>query len=460
MSEFLFICLGLVFGGVLGGAAGWILGSRHARKNRNESLSGLENELRRQNGRLEEEVEVLRGNLSETASARSAAEARLEAMEQYMADQKRLFDRNLAEMKEDRERALSNLKEAFQGLSAETLKQVQPDFLRLANETLSKFHETAKGDLAKRQESILGMLKPLEEQLDAYQKRLSHSESSQAAALGEVRKQFENLAGQSNTLANETLQLRRILSSSQARGRWGEDTLRRVVEAAGMSPHCDFKEQMTSESGESKPDMIVHLPGEREIIIDAKVPDIDCLRDMDASEPAIRDNALKSLAARMRSTIKGLSDRAYPKRFNNALDHVVLFLPAESLFSRALEGDPDLIVWASAKNVLIATPASLIALLRTVSLSWQQHAQTENAKMIAGAAQELYSRICTFAGHFDNIRSGLERANRAYNDAVGSFERSVRPSGERLKKLGIGAVGKDIANITEVEEPLRLLSDS
>ena len=156
-----------------------------------------------------------------------------------------------------------------------------------------------------------------------------------------------------------------VLKSNQARGRWGEETLRRVVEAAGMSAHCDFSEQ--TQEGEAKPDLIVRLPGDRVIIVDAKVPDLDFLNALEAADPMKRAESLAAHAAKLKATIKALADRDYPRQFPNALDYVVLFVPAESLFSAALEGDHDLIVWAAEKRILLATPASLIALLRSVA---------------------------------------------------------------------------------------------
>src|SRR5688572_16603743 len=347
------------------------------------------------------------------------------------------------------------LRETFKALSTDSLREAQVEFVRLSKETFAQFQETAKGDLSQRQQAIATLLKPLEEQLQTYQKRLHDTSASQSAALGEVNRHLQLLAQQSQSLSTETLQLRRVLSSNQARGRWGEETLRRVIEAAGMSAHCDFTEQ--TQSGDAKPDLIVRLPGDRVIIVDAKVPELDFLSAMDTADAAKRAEALTQHADKLRGTIKALAARDYPRQFPNALDYVVLFLPAESLFSAALEGDRELIVWAASKQIMLATPASLIAILRSVSLCWQQHAQTENAREIAEAAQELYERICTFSRHFESIATGLDRANKAYNDAVGSYERMVRPSGERLVKIAGGSNGaKQLAKAEEVEENLRL----
>jgi DNA recombination protein RmuC len=270
--------------------------------------------------------------------------------------------------------------------------------------------------------------------LESYQRRLQQSETSQATVLGEVKKQLEGLAQNSQALSTETFALRKVISSNQARGRWGEETLRRVVEAAGLSPHCDFSEQ--TQSDDKKPDLLVHLPGNRLIIVDAKVPDLDFLHSIDAADSKARAVALSNHAAKLRETIKDLAKKDYPAQFQGSLDYVVLFLPAESLFSAALEGDCELILWAAKRQIMLATPASLIALLRAVSVCWQQHAQTVNAREIAEAAQELFTRVAKFTEHFERIRAGLDRANAAYNDALGSYDRMVRPAGEKLARLG------------------------
>lgn len=265
---------------------------------------------------------------------------------------------------------------------------------------------------------------------------------------------MELLSQQSQNLANETQQFRMVLRSNQARGRWGEETLRRVVEAAGLSAHCDFSEQ--TREGDAKPDLIVRLPGERVIIVDAKVPDFDFLNALESADPVRRAESLATHAGKLKATIKALADRDYPRQFPNALDYVVLFVPAESLFSAALEGDRDLIVWAADRRILLATPASLIALLRSVAVSWQQHAQTENAAAIAEAAQDLFTRVCKFTEHFQKIRDGLERANGAFNDAVGSYERMVRPAGDRIQKLRAETSGRELADVPPLDTTLRL----
>ena len=444
----------MLIGVIVGGALGFLVGWLYRRGQAVAPDDRLANELRQQLTQREAELAKLRDQLTTAASRQAAADASRAAAEKLINDQRELHEKSLRDAKEAQEKALADLRTAFKALSVDTLRELQPQFIERVTETVARLQETGKGDLTRREEAIKTLVKPLEEQLKIYQQRLQQTESAQSTTLGEVKKHLETLAQQSQSLSNETLQLRRVLSSNQARGRWGEETLRRVVEAAGMSAHCDFSEQ--TQAGDSKPDLIVRLPGDRVIIVDAKVPELDFLSALEAADAAKRSASLVAHAAKLKNTILDLAKRDYPSQFPNALDYVVLFLPAESLFSAALEGDHDLIVWAAGKRIMLATPASLIALLRSVSVSWQQHAQTENTRAIAEAAQELYTRVCKFTEHFEKIRAGLEKANAAFNDAAGSYERMVRPSGERLLKLRGDAQGKELPDVQPLNTTLRL----
>jgi DNA recombination protein RmuC len=452
MSNGAYLVIGLAAGGGLGLFIGWLVGSR--KQTVAPADARLENELRQQLGQRETELSQTREQLSQSKTSLATAQANQAAAEKILAEQKQLHEQHLRDAKAAQEKAIADLREAFKAMSADALKQSAPEFLRLAEERFGKFQETAKGDLAQRQEAIKTLVEPLKQQLETYQKNLQQSSAAQSGALGEVKKHLETLAQSNVMLAAETAQFRSVLKSNQARGKWGEETLRRVVEAAGMSTHCDFTEQTTS--GENRPDLIVKLPGDRFIIVDAKVPDLDFLGGLESADETKRTAALAGHAAKLKATIKVLADRDYPAQFKNALDYVVLFVPAESLFSAALEGDHDLIVWAAEKRILLATPASLIALLRSVSVSWQQHAQTENAQKIAESAQEFYARVVKFSEHFEKIRAGLDRANSAFNDAAASFQTRVRPAGERLAELGGASSAKDLADVQPLDATLRL----
>ena len=452
MTAGAYLLLGSLLGALVGLLLGWMLGRRG-----NSPDDRIENELRQQLSQREADLARVRSDLTQATNLQAAAEAEKKAAEKLLLQQKDSQEQSLRETKLAQERALADLRSAFKALSVDTLRELQPQFIERVTETVAKLQESSKGDLAQRQQAIATLVEPLKQQLETYQKRLQQAENAQATTLGEVKRQLDALAQQSQTLAQETQQFRVVLKSNQARGRWGEETLRRVVEAAGMSAHCDFTEQ--AQAGDGKPDLVVRLPGERVIIIDAKVPDLDFLTALEAADSNRREESLAAHATKLKSTIKALADRDYPRQFPNALDYVVLFLPAESLFSAALEGDRDLLVWAAGKRILLATPASLIALLRSVSVSWQQHAQTENAQKIAEAAREFFSRVVRFTEHLEKIRGGLERATAAYNDAAASFQTRVRPAGERLSELGGGVAGKQLAEVQGLDSGLRLSAD-
>lgn len=483
--EILFSVVGVLAGFILG----WWLASSRAGKSSPAGGPGVEGELRGQidqkNSMLEaaaEREKLLIGDRSAALAAKDALAAQFESLQgkhqslearnealgreqvQVAADLAKAradlgaANHLLLEQRGTHEKALADLREAFKALSADALKQSAPEFMRLAADQFAKLQESAKGDLHQRQEAIAGLLKPLEAQLKTYQDRLQQSESTQSTTLGEVKKQLESLTLNSLSLAQETERFRMVLKSNQSRGRWGEETLRRVVEAAGMSPYCDFVEQATGEDG--RPDMIVRLPGERVIVVDSKVPDLEFMATLESADPETRKVSLRAHSEKLKETIKGLADRDYPSKQANSLDYVVLFLPAESLFSTALEGDGDLIVWAAKRKIMLATPASLIGLLRGISVSWDQHKQTENGKAIGEAARELYSRVAKFTEHFESIRDGLEKANKAYNAAAGSYERMVRPSGQRLLEQGLPRDGKDLAEISLLDTPLRKIEGS
>lgn len=453
---------------VAGVVLGWFLGGARAKL----AESRIETELRQQIAGLEQRISEFQEASRESGERRARAEAESAALRKQALDNeerhgRQLVDRDtfyqrqlqdlkehharvLGELRNSQDKALADLKESFRALSADALKENTPAFLALAQENLGRLQAEARGDLDARKMEIEALLKPLQEQLTGYQ---ALSQASQKT-IGEVVQQLGDLKRTNELLASETSRFRTVLSSNQARGRWGEETLRRVVEAAGMSAHCDFSTQVSED--DSRPDMLVRLPEDRVIIVDAKVPDLDFVTALETAEPMARTQLLREHAAKLKQTIRALAARNYPQKFDNALDYVVLFLPAESLFSAALEGDQDLLVWAAQQRIMLATPASLIALLRSVSISWQQYAQTQNTRVIADTAKELYQRVATFYEHFVRVGKGLRSAADAWNDAVGSYEKRVRPSGERLLELKVDASGKEMPALGVIEESLQL----
>ncbi len=446
-----YLFVGILVGLIVGCVAGWFYGRKTA------PISPVENRIEQE---LRAQIETLRADLAQVSDARraaetayAAAEAKVVAADQRAEEVRRTSAEQFLALRGEHDRNLAQMREAFSALSSDALSRMQPQFLELANATLEKQATAAKGDLSERQQAIAGLLKPMETLLKNYQERLAQSETNQSNAIGQVSKHLETLAQQSIALSGETLQLRRVLGSNQTRGRWGEETLRRVVEASGLSTHCDFVEQ--TQSDDKKPDLLIKMPGDRLIIIDSKVPDLEFLSALNESDDTKRALALKQHADKLKQTIKALADRNYPAQFPNALDYVVLFLPAESLFSAALEGDRELILWAEQRRIMLATPTSLIALLKSVSITWQQNDQAANAREIATAAEELFSRVSVFVRHFEAMRAGLSKANDAYNDAVGSYERSVKPQGERVIKLGVNAAGKQLGDVPLLTGNLR-----
>lgn len=458
MQDALLIILPLI-GLIVGGLVGFIIAARKGREAqaRADAAGRIEAELRGQVQQRDTELTATREKLASEQQGRVAAETKEQNAAARLVEQQQQQAQALADVKIAQDKALGDLREAFAALSLKALKETQPEFLRLANETFEKLAKTADGNLKARQEAIDGVIKPLKDQLAEYQKRLQTAEQKQTETLGAVRQQLETLQNQSQSLASETNQLRRVLSSSQARGRWGEETLRRVVEAAGMSAHCDFVEQTAS--GDTRPDLLVKLPGDRVIIVDSKVPDLDFLAALGTADETTRREKLAAHAAKLKGTIRDLAARNYPKQFPAALDKVVLFVPAESLLSAALEGDPNLIVDAASQSILLATPSSLIALLYAVAMSWQQDAQTRNAREIGEVGKELFERVTKFIEHFVGIREGLEKAGKAFDNALGSYERRVRPSGEKLIKLAGGLADAELPEIKPAETMLRQLPD-
>lgn len=450
----------LLAGLIVGGLAGFIFAARKGREAqaRADAAGRIEAELRGQIQQRDTELTATREKLAAEQQGRVAAETKEQNAAARLVEQQQQQAQALGDLKAVQDKALADLREAFAALSLKALKETQPEFLRLANETFEKLAKTAEGNLKARQEAIDGVVKPLKDQLAEYQRRLQTAEQKQTETMGAVRQQLEALQNQSQSLASETNQLRRVLSSSQARGRWGEETLRRVVEVAGMSAHCDFEPQV--QAGDTRPDMLVNLPGDRVIIVDSKVPDLDFLAALGTADETTRREKLAAHAAKLKATIQSLAKREYPKQFPAALDKVVLFVPAESLLSAALEGDPNLIVDAASQNILLATPSSLIALLYAVAMSWQQDAQTRNAREIGEAGRELFERVTKFIEHFAGIRDGLEKAGKAFEGALGSYERRVRPSGEKLIKLAGGLAEAELPEVKPAETALRQLPEA
>jgi len=355
--------------------------------------------------------------------------------------------------------ATTKLADTFKGLSADALKSNNQAFLDLAKKTLEAVGAETKGDIGKREEAIDALIKPLQETLKRYEEQIQAMEESRQKAYGSLEEQLRSLSTTQQQLQRETGNLVTALRTPQVRGRWGEITLHRVVELAGMSEHCDSVEQTTidSEAGRLRPDMIIHLPADREIVVDAKVSLDAYLDTLSASSEEERNAAMARHARQVRNHMNQLAAKSYWDPCLKAPQFVVMFIPGESFFAAAVDCDRSLIEDGMARQVVPATPTTLMALLRAVAYGWRQEQIAENAKAISDLGKQLYERLKTLAEHFDDMGRSLEKAIIAYNRAVGSLESRVFPAARRFKELG-AATGEEIPAIEVIDQAPRALT--
>jgi len=330
--------------------------------------------------------------------------------------------------------AQAKLLESFKALSADALRSNNQSFLELARETFGKLHQQSSDELGKRQQAIDSLVKPLKESLEKVDAKIGEIEKARASAYGQLSEQLKSLGTAQVSLQAEASKLTTALRSTTTAGTWGELQLRRVVEMSGMSSYCDFVEQQSA--GGFRPDLIVRLPGGQQIVIDAKAPNDAYREAANTSDEAVRAAKLAEHAAKVRGHIDALGAKNYWEQFQPSPEFVVLFLPGDQFLSGALQGDPTLIDRAIAKKVLLATPATLIALLKAAAYGWRQEDVSKNAQIIADLGRALYDRIANFADNLDKVGRGLETASKAYNSAVGSFEQTLLPGARKFSELG------------------------
>jgi len=348
--------------------------------------------------------------------------------------------------------AKARLTDTFNSAAANALKGNTEQFLKLAQEHLGKIQEGAKGDLEKRQQAIDSLVKPIKDSLEKVDSKINELEKARASAYGQLSEQLKSLTTTQGQLQAEAAKLSTALRSTTTAGTWGELQLRRVVELAGMTSYCDFTEQESS--GAFRPDLVVRLPGGQQIVVDAKAPNDAYREAANASDDSVRTAKLAEHATKVRNHVDALGAKDYWAQFQPAPEFVVLFLPGDQFLAGALQSDPTLIDRAIAKKVLLATPATLIALLKATAYGWRQEAVSKNAEEISKLGRDLHDRIATFAGHLDRVRKGLGGAVGALNDAVGSYERSVLPGARKFKELGVSGT-KEIPEIDPIDESLR-----
>ncbi|MFP4156948.1 MAG: DNA recombination protein RmuC [Opitutales bacterium] len=369
----------------------------------------------------------LNRELTKTRLKLSRAEAQREAELKAANDKLKLL-----------EEARLTLENTFKALSAEALSKNNADFLNLAKATLEKYQEGAKGDLDKRQESIHKTVEPVNEALRRFNQRIEMIEERRTATDSSLKQQLAQLSEAQAELSRTTGSLVQALRAPQVRGQWGEMQLRRTVEIAGMVNYCDFIEQASHETGEGqrqRPDMLIQLPNGRQVVVDAKVPLAAYLDALEAKDAAVQTERMQAHARQLREHIKGLSQKAYWSQFENTPEFVVLFVPNETIFSAALEQDPQLLELGVENKVILATPTTLIALLKAIAYGWQQEAIAREAKQIAALGRDLYERIGVVTGHFTKLGKSLDQSVGHYNKAISSVESRLLVTARKFEGL-------------------------
>lgn len=382
--------------------------------------------------------------------------ARLEAEREVL----RASFKNEEQLAQERAGALEDatrgLRLAFDELARESLSSNSETFLLLAQEKLGQFQTKASADLTARQQAISEIVKPIADTLSTTQKELHRAERERQAAFGAIDEQLKSVRSSHDLLQLETNKLVNALQRPDVGGQWGEITLRRLVELAGMVEHCDFVEQgsVNTDTGQLRPDLVVRLPDRGEIIVDAKTPLEGYLAAAHATDDVARKEALQRHARNLRRRVRELAAKNYWSQFRNSPDFVVMFIPGDQFLGAALNHDPALLEDALKQRILLVTPTSLIALLKSIAYGWRQSVLTDNAEKIRDLAEELYKRLAGFSEHIAALGSSLGKSVDTYNRAVGSLERQVLPSARRFTELGI-TERKKLASVEPIDKSAR-----
>jgi len=417
-------------------------------ENRASSAEAIVEERGKEIQKKETEIAQIRNELNTERQSKVEALTRLEAAQKSFEEQKALIDTMKKEMTD-----------TFNALSKAALDSSNESFLTLASERLGKIVEETKGKLGEHQASMDGLIKPLDEALKKYEVQIHAIEVKRKQDYTSLDEQIKMLASTHQQLQRETSSLVTALRKPQVSGSWGQLSLKRAAELAGMAAYCDFFEQISvsTETGRQRPDMIVRLPNGREIVVDAKAPVDAYMNAISKSSEEERQKALTSYVNQVRTHMNTLGSKSYWDQFPKSPEMVVMYLPGESFFSAALEHDHKLIEDSSMKKVILATPTTFIALLKAVAYGWQQEQITKNAYQISILGKELYERISTLAKHFESVGSNLEKAIGSYNKAVGSIEARVLPSVRKFRELGV-ATAEEIPVLEQIDQTPRNLN--
>lgn len=354
------------------------------------------------------------------------------------------------------EKAREKLAETFGALSNEALKANSVEFLKLAQENLKQFQLQAQNELTQKEKSFESLVNPIKETLEKTEKQIRQMEHERKEAHGALTHHLQSMLEAQQALQGETRNLVNALRRPEVRGQWGELTLRRLAELAGMVEHCDFYEQehTTTKDGALRPDMIVRMPGGREIVVDVKTPLDAYISAVEASDETLRTQHLQRHTKNVRERVRELSSKAYWSQFKHSPDFVVLFIPGEQFLSAALDNDAELLEFAMQQKVILATPTSLVALMRAIAYGWRQESLAENAEQIREIGAELYHRLATFTDHLNKIGKSLNTSVQHFNKAVGSLDTRILPSARKFAELGISAE-KPIESLTQIETTTR-----